>query len=1015
MKPFIKDNERVLDATSDLLKTGVYAANLEKVIENTPRDSVFTIGLFGSWGTGKSSIIRTVQKNIEGKHEDVKFITYDAWKYANDSFRRMFLLKVQQELKMPQTQEMFRFYQSETTEAEPKLALSAKGIAIAVLVIAFISILILLTPISIEWKIAFPTIGTMGTFICALLNGMFYELKISYNKPPLLAPEQFESCFKQIMSKCLKRKKWFQKIWSAAKDYVEVGEMSIIGLEKLVIVIDNIDRCPSDMAYQLLTDIKTFLSNENYNLVFIIPVDDEALKKHLFHRWNNANDMEINKEKEEFLRKFFNVTLRIKPHQEPELLHFTHEINREGEMNFNNDTIAIVSKEFSNNPRRIIQLLNNLSGDLALYDEEFAIKYETEICVALILREEYTAFYKNVTTNFDLIRKFTPDVAKDIDGNVNEHLVNFMRVIKVIIERTPLDVLQLIFTNTYSIFSDLPKDIQEAVITYDIDKVIAFAHTNEAQKVNIFDFALDKLSTEVKYGATSQTTQWIDFFSQLYKANMFDSSRFSALNSSLAHYYKTAIPLIKNQDALNYFGSSMSTLGYIALRNAVIDFLNDESFSENGMVYDEVLKCYLKYYTLEKDINSITSIVENYYVSNPIKKDLSYSGTQIKHLFGDKFIITQIENLKTPDDSILVDNIIWCIGKNNELEGETFVKLFNKFVELFGNTRGKKTEEYMFLIRNMQPVINVIGTSFLNTEPQQIYNLIIGTRAIPHPTYMHNTGYDTQRSILDEVDVEQAKLVVEFCFEVFRITGGRINISDSLIKLYEKCKDKIVEEFLKINSLGISIKSIAPILVKNDDYESMSNISVIEILLTRQENGIVLLDEDSIKAKIKDLVNNATNSNVEMLLNKLVNNEGILAYIVEYIASLDSEYINNLPVSVSKHAISTFNRDNAESFKDNESFLSLVIKQGTSNQKKEVVRLMKDKINKEIDLDMVVNVLDNYVTENQRILTILIDELEGVKESDTVTEEDKVKVSRLIAKLSNYTKKTNVLEKILGK
>ena len=42
MKPFIKDNERVLDATTDLLKTGVYAKSLEKVIENTPQDVVFT-------------------------------------------------------------------------------------------------------------------------------------------------------------------------------------------------------------------------------------------------------------------------------------------------------------------------------------------------------------------------------------------------------------------------------------------------------------------------------------------------------------------------------------------------------------------------------------------------------------------------------------------------------------------------------------------------------------------------------------------------------------------------------------------------------------------------------------------------------------------------------------------------------------------------------------------------------------------------------------------------------------
>ncbi len=59
MKPFIQDNERILSATTDLLKTRVYADNLVRVIENTPQDKVFTIGVFGEWGTGKSSVIRT--------------------------------------------------------------------------------------------------------------------------------------------------------------------------------------------------------------------------------------------------------------------------------------------------------------------------------------------------------------------------------------------------------------------------------------------------------------------------------------------------------------------------------------------------------------------------------------------------------------------------------------------------------------------------------------------------------------------------------------------------------------------------------------------------------------------------------------------------------------------------------------------------------------------------------------------------------------------------------------------
>lgn len=202
MKPFIQDTERILNSANDLLKTGIYAENLVKVIENTPKDRVFTIGLFGGWGTGKSSIIKTAQNTIEKKHSDVKFITYDAWKYANDSFRRMFLLKIQQELKMRQTDDMSRFYQSEIADAEPRTKLSAKGIALAALAVAIISIILFLIPsVKIEWKVAIPTVGTLGTFLLALLNGCFYDLKISYSKPALFAPEQFEACFKEMMSK----------------------------------------------------------------------------------------------------------------------------------------------------------------------------------------------------------------------------------------------------------------------------------------------------------------------------------------------------------------------------------------------------------------------------------------------------------------------------------------------------------------------------------------------------------------------------------------------------------------------------------------------------------------------------------------------------------------------------------------------------------------------------------------------------------------------------------------------
>lgn len=1014
MKAFIQDKERVLSTVNDLLKTSIYAENLVKVIENTPKDKVFTIGVFGGWGTGKSSIIRTAQETVEVANKDVKFITYDAWKYANDSFRRMFLLKIQQELRMPQTEEMNRFYQSEIVDAEPKMTLSAKRVALAVIVVAIISIILFLTPISIEWKVAVSSIGTLGTFLLALLNGLFYDLKISYSKPTLFAPEQFEACFKDMMSKCLKRKNWIQKTWDAIKDYVTIGDASVVGLEKLVIVIDNIDRCPSDLAYQLLTDVKTFLSNEDYNLVFIVPVDDDALKKHLFRRWKQANDGEVNKEKEEFLRKFFNVTLRIKPHQETELLYFTHEINKENGLGYSNETLAIVAKEFADNPRRIIQLLNNLSGDLALYDDNFATKYETAICAALILREEYPTFYKEVTRDLNLVKKFSEGMVTQMDEKTHKSLIDFMRVADISFKQTPLADLQRIFTNTSSIFSDLPADVQKAVITYDAAKVIEFADNNDTLKTNVVGFALDKLGSEIKYGAINQTSKWIDFLSHLFNANIFDSSRFNTINALLSTYYKEAIPVIDDQILLNNLGSHMNKAGYPALRTAVLDSLKDaKSLSETQ--YEALLTGYLVNYTSENDCEEIAEVVDNHYLDHPINEDFEYTDSQIQRFFGDSYLTTQIENITGTDDKVRLDNITWCFTKNKKLSGKTYSALFSKLIELFGKTRGKSKENYLLLIQDIQSFLDVIDTAKLSTELQSLYDLVTRPRAIPNPNWPTQTQRDTHSSILDELNDTESEKVTKFCYDIMRISGGNVDISNSISKLYSKNKDAVIEGALKINALGISLKPLAATLIQTEDFDSDNNIALLRILLTRQEDGGMLLDEEIVKDMIHKLTDHSANANAESLLKNIITDKQILSVMADYVATLDSETINSLPLTISRYAVSTFNRCNVETFKNNTAFLILVLKKGTDLQKKLVVNLMKNKINNEEDLDSVVVVLDNFVTQDQRTLRILVSELEGLLDSDSVVEEEKTKIKTLVNKLSASIGKSKVLKKKLSK
>lgn len=1006
MKTFIQDRERLLDSANDLLKTGVYAENLVKVIENTPKDKVFTIGLFGGWGTGKSSIIKTAQDKIDDQHKNVKFITYDAWKYANDSFRRMFLLKIQQELGYKQKPLMQSFYANKSEDVDVNTSFSYPKLFIGLFVALLLMIGVIFLPIdNLDFKIFGTSFIALGTLYYNILIGAVQELRVNVQHTKMFAPEQFEACFKNMMSKCLKERSWINKQWTKLCDYVETGDSSIIGLEKLVIVIDNIDRCPSDMAYQLLTDIKTFLSNEGYNLVFIVPVDDEALKKHLFRKLDQKN-YDIDKEKEEFLRKFFNVTLRIKPHQETELHHFAHEINRENNLGYSNETLSIVAKEFADNPRRIIQLLNNLSSDLALYDQEFVSKYETAICVALILQEVYPDFYKRVTKDLNLVKQFEADGENNSE---KEDLKGFMRIAGYALKKASIEDLGRIFTNTSSIFSDLPADMQKSVRSYDVTKVIEFANANDEKKTTLVDYALEKLKTDVRYGATSQITQWTDFFAHLYKANIFDSSKFASIDNSLSAFYSSAIPTSNTPDDLCYMCSQMKKVGIDNLHSSIVEYLNVEDGQDDGN-FKPVFKGYLTYLTSEQDCKDVASVVERYYNSNPIDKDINYTENQKKQLFGDSFVVGQINSLTTMDNTKL-DDIIWCIKNNNDLSCETYRTLFSKLIELFGNRRGKSKEAFLEFVDNIQPILNIIRTSSLSEEPKDIYNFIVDVRGIPNPSWPHQSQRDTQRSILDEVDEEESKKIVAFCYEVMRISHGTVNISTTINKLYSKCKDSVVEGALKIHFSNISIIPLASTLIQVDNYESQDDLSILEILFDGQDDINMFIGEETIKSKIYSLVDNSCINGVEELLGKLVKKEVILTIVTEYVASLNSEAINNLPASIAKYAVSTFDKKNADTYKDNLNFLILVLKRGNTQQKKEVVRLMKDKINNEIDLDNVILVLDNLVTDNQQMLISLIAELEGLKDSETISNEIKNRIEVLITKLSSFINKTEKTNK----
>lgn len=308
---FIIDEEKVLevleDGTSmDFLNTKVYADALEKSIECVPKGKSFTIGLYGDWGTGKSSIIRTLEKRYESSQaKKYKFVSYDAWKYANDSFRRMFLFELQKQLGVKRTEKMDRFYDNINEDIEVKHKSNPSyGIAILIAALIIALILLIIPKENISWSFGFTTATSIITLIIIYLKHSTDDLKVTCQKSRLFAPEQFEECFDELVDASLKDNvldkllKWVKKDDSPKYD-------------KLIIVVDNLDRCSALQAQEMLTAIKSFLGKRS-NVIFIIPLAVNSLKHHLVKSsCGEDNENEAN----EYLRKFFNVSVWIKPFQ----------------------------------------------------------------------------------------------------------------------------------------------------------------------------------------------------------------------------------------------------------------------------------------------------------------------------------------------------------------------------------------------------------------------------------------------------------------------------------------------------------------------------------------------------------------------------------------------------------------------------------------------------------------------------------------------------------------------------
>lgn len=489
---YIPDKEINLKK-NDSLGSEPYVNTLTEIITKTK--TPFTIGLFGGWGVGKSSIIKTIQNKFnEDNKSKIAVFTYDAWKYSNDSFRRTFLYELKKFFALETTNDFKSFYEDRSEDIDHKLAVNKYSFWWWLTLSPLLLVLIWILPdFQKDLKIITTIISIILTVIATLLRETFVQYKITVIKQKIFAPEQFEKVFFEIISKILNKPKskwvWIKDIfWNKKKK-----------TEKLVIVIDNIDRCHRSLAFELLLTIKGFLEQEG--VVFVIPIDEREIKKHIKNQGNEPN---------EFLRKLFNTTISIKSVSESDLFVFAKRLNDDYKLNFSVELISIISQQFSKNPRKIIQFLNVLQTEILLSEnqennglipKDSITKNLPFFTKLLIIKEEWPDLYY-VLKEFsyklkDIYGSIVEEKGKykidDFEINIEQR--NFLRRTNHIIPTHKN--FELFFINKDS-FSNVPDTTNSLVESNDIEGLKKQLNSEEISFDELIEFIDERFETALR-------------------------------------------------------------------------------------------------------------------------------------------------------------------------------------------------------------------------------------------------------------------------------------------------------------------------------------------------------------------------------------------------------------------------------------------------------------------------------------------------------------------------------------
>lgn len=534
----------VLSNENDHVGNRIYVDFLyKKINELLSNKEVETVALYGDWGIGKTSIIKTVQEKFNNENkcimckDKVIFKLYNAWKYSLEDFRKSFIINLDYSKK----KEVY----ATTTDTEYKFKYK-KIFNIIIIIIMFLTGVYLVykfcTTNELKEKILDVFFAIISEYIISKTALSFFTEETS-SKQNVYSSEEFSDLFKKILNEKYDNK-------------------------NIVFVIDDLDRCTYQNTVDILECINGFMKEKgdtNANYLFLIPIDKNRLRRALSEE-RNYND----REQDKYLDKMFDFSINIDVAGDYNLLDMAVKRRSVYNIPISSKSIELLSSYYIETPRDVNMVLDKINNEIEIQKNKFELwssersVNDAELVKLFIIRNKWPIIY-NYLLNYSNINKIDEEI-KNIPG-----------------DKPPFDNIS---------------DFDEFLQFVRVSKSISIKNIRYYHYLKTNDICYDKelsslyLSGEVEnINNTYDENVLLDTFEKIYRDRNKDVTLMNERISNLLKSYMYLLKIINNKDDLTNRVSMEEICGlYFENINTNYEFENRAVFMEEiKEIFKEIL------------------------------------------------------------------------------------------------------------------------------------------------------------------------------------------------------------------------------------------------------------------------------------------------------------------------------------------------------------------------------------------------------------------------------------------